>query len=98
MSKSIRVKVNAVYEDVIYLNTGSEESVKVQTSNFKAVPFKGEVLDLDGYSEFKMANRKGRYASFSNCKFVQRTTNPAEEFERKYNDEEKPVVNESAPF
>ena len=90
MSKQIRVKVNAVYEDVIYLNTGSEESVKVQSSNFKAVPFKGEVLDLDGYSEFQMANRKGRYASFSNCKYVQRI---AEEIEK-----QAEAVKEQAPF
>jgi len=96
MSKSIRVKVNAVYEDVIYLNTGSEESVKVQTSSFKTVPFRGEVLDLEGYYKFSMANRKGKYASFSNCKYVQRIAE--EQAEKQEAVSEPDTDKEAAPF
>jgi len=79
MSKTITAKVNAVYnENVVYLNVGKEESVKIPSSSFKHLPMQGEVLELTGYSEFEMKNRKGLFANFSNCKYLSRVEQTVE--------------------
>ena len=85
MSKQIvTAKVNASFPTLTYLNIGAEESVCVDTSNFKSMPMKGEKIEFEGAEVIQLRGHKNRRLTFSNYKMIDRlaiVTEPEEAIE-----------------
>lgn len=79
MSRVITAKVNAAFPALTYLNIGGEESVCVDTSNFKSLPMKGEKIEFEGAEVIRLRGHKNARLSFSNYKMIDRIVDAPEQ-------------------